>query len=328
MTKSKHANKSQPPRRLKSHIERRPLREDSELFMPPPPAIGELISAGTDLLISQKTSKSKRNAIIAGIVGIVLILISLSLLPGVDSKGFISGLVFWIGGILLIGATWIFINQFKNTCTYVGTNGIVQYKRTILTAKRPTEKMLIFTNTLALYSNLTHRYVNGRYSATHYSYGWKDTKGVNAFKFNIVSYFKSVTGSPEDTNIWHFFNAAESAWTKYLLQNIDTQLSTDGCLEFPVVNGPNSLQLVRINSSFLEFVTRKNGVQRVTAGQIAKISTDGGIFVLNHVNSNWWSERGKSSFSVNNTSGQFSFEYSSMPNVRLFLTYVEMLKHH
>jgi hypothetical protein len=241
--------------------------------------------------------------------------------------GLISGITLWIGIILLIGAIRSFINQSKNTCTYIGTDGIVQYKRTMLTTNRPTEKMMIFTSELALYSYLTDRYVNGRYSATHYSYGWKNRTGFGGSQFGLVDYYKSENRPPDDKNIWHFFNAAEAAWTNYLLKNIDSQLTTDGCLEFPVTNGPNSLRVVRVNKKFLEFVTQTSGTKRVSKEEIQSLSTTNGIFKLNHIDSNWWSERGRSSFSVDNTPGQFSFEYRYIPNVKLFLYYLQLLEH-
>jgi hypothetical protein len=51
MTKSNLTNKAtwQPAPGLTSHAGL-PIQTNAEFFMPPPPAIGELISAGTDLL--------------------------------------------------------------------------------------------------------------------------------------------------------------------------------------------------------------------------------------------------------------------------------------
>jgi hypothetical protein len=323
MTGSNPTNKAiwQPYPGLMSHSGL-PIQTNAEFFAPPPPAIGELISAGTDLLTSEKMSKPKRNGIIAGSVGITLILLSM-VIPGIGTKALSLQL---IGGFFLIFAARSFLNHFKHTCTYVGINGVVKYNQTILTVNRPTEKMLIFTSDLALYSHLTDRYVNGRYSATHYSYGWKDRKGFGGSKLSLVDYYKSENRPPDDKNIWHFFNAAEAAWTNYLLKNIDGQLTEDGCLEFPITNGPNSLYMVRVNKKFLEFVTQKHGVKRVNAEEIQLLSTTNCIFKLDHVNSDWWSERGRSSFSVDNTPGQFSFEYRYIPNVRLFLSCLQSLK--
>jgi hypothetical protein len=58
----------------------------------------------------------------------------------------------------------------------------------------------------------------------------------------------------------------------------------------------------------MEFVTKKDGAQRVMVADMRDILLGSGTFQFKHQDSRWWSGKGK-----------YSFQYSNIPNANVFL---------
>jgi hypothetical protein len=283
----------QPPTDLISHAGS-PLTVDADFFIAPPPQIGELISAATTLpTSSHPLPVNTRWAIIVG---------------GSVISAILSQVVFQIVGLtLLVGMTaggiaW-YLTRFDHTCSFVGKKGLARYDISGSRSALPKEILLLFADTQHLHTKTTRNYTNGAYTGTKYSYRWIKNSG-NQY-YGITGTYRSENNTPKPQDIWHFADMAESAWTMHLLESIDDQLAKDGYIEFPLTG---NLQAVRVGDGFLEFVTRKDEVQRVMRSEMQDITLGSGMFQFKHQDSRWWSGKGK-----------FSFEYSNIPNARVFM---------
>lgn len=283
----------QPSLDIKSHSGS-PLPVDADFFMPPPPTIGELISADTTL----KTSTADPMPAVARWALTILVLALASLVVLLIFHNAIGALM--TGGILGF-LTWN-STQFNHTCSYVGTKGLISYKLTDTRSAMPKENLLLFTDAHSLYTKTIRHYTNGIYMSTEYTYTWKKNSGN---EYVITGGYQSEKSSPKDGDNWHFANISESVWSSYLLSTIDDDLSRNGYVEFPIIG---SLQAVRVGQGFMEFVTKKDGAQRVMVTDMRDISLGSGTFGFKHQDARWWSGKGK-----------YSFEYANIPNARVFL---------
>lgn len=202
-----------------------------------------------------------------------------------------------IGGCV----TWI-CTQFHHTCSYVGTDGLISYELVKSRSAMPKESLLLFTDAHSLYTKTTRNYTNGIYSGTDYAYTWKKNSGNQHV---ITGSYHSEKIAPEAGNKWYFANIAESVWSSYLLSNLDLELEQNGYVEFPI---GGALQAVRVGNGFMEFVTKKDGAQRVMVSEMRDITLGSGTFQFKHQDAKWWSGKGK-----------FSFEYANIANARVFL---------
>ncbi len=269
------------------------LTVDADFFIAPPPAIGEIISVATTLPNSaQPLPVGIRWAIIAG-SGIALPI----LLQVIFNTAWIS----LVAGIVA-GATAWYLTKFDHTCSFVGVKGMARYDISGSRSALPKENLLMFDDAHSLYTRTTRNYTNGVYTGTTYSYKWMKNSGG---QFEISGSHRGENNAPADQDIWHFADMGESAWTRHLLEMIDDKLARDGYIEFPLTT---NLQAVRVGNGFLEFVSRKDGAQRVMRSEMQDITLGSGTFQFKHQDSRWWSGKGK-----------FSFEYGNIPNARIFM---------
>jgi hypothetical protein len=266
---------------------------DADFFIAPPPAIGEIISVATTLPNSaQPLPVGIRWAIIAG-SGIILPIL-LQVIFNIAWLSLVAGIV--------AGTTAWYLTSFKHTCSFVGVKGMAKYDISGSRSALPKENLLMFDDAHSLYTRTTRNYTNGVYTGTTYSYKWVKNSGG---QFEISGSHRGENNAPVDKDIWHFADMGESAWTRHLLETIDDKLARDGYIEFPLTT---NLQAVRVGDGFLEFVSRKDGAQRVMRSEMQDISLGSGTFQFKHQDSRWWSGKGK-----------FSFEYGNIPNARIFM---------
>src|SRR5262249_57392203 len=73
-------------------------------------------------------------------------------------------------------------------------------------------------------------YTNGVYTNTTYSYTWTDVAGVK--RYTLSGTHNSEAGTPPLTNHYYFATASELAWTMYLLEHMQAQLTLGGSIAF------------------------------------------------------------------------------------------------
>jgi hypothetical protein len=302
----------QPCPHLKTHAGNK-LTPDAQFFFPPPIIIGEIVSASTTLSIESKPMNEIVRMLLIFSTGIIL-----QLTIGETILSLIGGTA--IGAII-----WYF-TRFHHSCSYVGTNGIIEYKLTGSRSALPKKSLLIFDDVNNLYTRTTNNYTNGIYTGTDYSYEWIKKDGEN---YCIRGKHYGFLGTPRAKNHWHFVNSAESAWSAYLLYALGNQIHQSGYIEFPIprrLSFSGSLCAIRVGEGFLEFVTHMDGeemvvergglkirtnkdtARRVLARDMRDVSLDAGVFYFKHKDSRWWSGKGK-----------YSFEYADIPNAQLFV---------
>jgi hypothetical protein len=270
-----------------------PLTIDADFFVAPPPQIGELISVATTLpTAAHPLPVNTRWAIIigSGVLSAIVLQIIFQ----------ITGLTILVG--MIAGTTAWYLTLFNHTCSFVGVKGLARYDISGSRSALPKENLLLFADAKHLYTKATRNYTNGVYTGTNYSYRWIKNSGG---QYEVSGTHRSENDTPKPQDIWHFADMGESAWTMHLLESIDDQLARDGYIEFPLTG---NLQAVRVGDGFLEFVTRKDEVQRVMRSEMQDITLGSGMFQFKHQDSRWWSGKGK-----------FSFEYANIPNARVFM---------
>jgi hypothetical protein len=192
--------------------------------------------------------------------------------------------------------------EFPPCCSYVGDQGIVEFKLQGSRSGTPKPNLLLFKDAANLFTSQVRSYVNGAYTGTNYTYLW--TK-ISDEPYLLRGFYKSKKSLPKDGNSWHFANAAEIAWTYYLLPTMNEQFAQLGYIEFPL---SGSLKAIRIGSGFLEFILEDGIPQRAVVSDMKNITLDSGVFQFTHKDARWWSGKGK-----------YSFTYGNIPNAHLFI---------
>lgn len=275
-----------------------PLTVDAQFFMPPPPEIGQLISAATTLHRDSKALPSVwRWAII---VGSGLLTTILLLMIGTEWPAFVFG-------AFMGWCCWLW-TAFRHTCSYVGTKGVVRYDLRDSRSVTPRKDGILFADSTYLHAQTIHVHSYGIYSSTNYFYTWNRNTGG---KFSIAGSYRNRKKIPKSTDLWYFGQMAESAWSSYLRPGFDDHLQKNGYVEFPY---GDELKAVRIGSGYLEFVTSNDTVWRALVTDMHQISLKLGTLDFRHQDQQWWLGR-----------GGFSFEYGRMANAQVFLIYLQEL---
>ncbi len=283
------------------------IPQDMNFFIVPPYEIGQVISAEGSLKRSKSTRWSFPRILtylmyrfMGLLVGLLVFSIVLSLLRKFDI--WLIVLLGMIGGLAYL----LYREKMTEICSFVGKRGISIH---ILKHKSamPKTKILCFQDATNLYTSQTRSYTNGIYTGTSYDYRWEKTSGQN---YRINGHYYSEKGSPDDKDQWYVAIAAEWAWSIHLLQNAEQHLERLGYVEFPM---KGRLQAVRVGHGFMGFV-EKDGEQRVMVSDMKDITLGSGQFTFKHKDAKWWSGKGK-----------YSFNYSNIPNAKLFLICLEKL---
>ncbi len=284
------------------------IAPDTDFFTPPSPEIGNIITADSDLVTTFKPMEtSKRWMFIfwgafvgAAIFQIIPLVLNLESSIGWHIASAIAALI--IGALIYTGTS------FSHQCSYVGDHGIETHK--IFGSRRgklKTER-LRFDEAEDLYTTQTRMYTNGVYTGTTYLYKWLKSSGK---PFILTGSYHNKKGWPDEKNAWHCANSGEAAWSNYRLRQLNKDFEKLGYVEFAMKGNPRA---VRIGSGFIEFLLKDNSTQRVSAADMKKITLGGGNFNFIHNDAKWWSGKGK-----------YSFNYSNLPNAKLFLLCLDRL---
>lgn len=115
--------------------------------------------------------------------------------------------------------------------------------------------------------------------------------------------------TPPLKNSYNFACSVESAWIKYLLPKINTDLQQKGYVNFFMGDG----RWARLGPGFLDIVDKQGNVSRCEAGDIGSAKIASGVFTLTRKDAK------SKFFGLLGSSGTFRFNYAGMYNARLFL---------
>jgi hypothetical protein len=287
--------------------QRRPFPKD--FFAPPPPQIGNVISADSTL----RTDKRPKSFIVRLLIGVI---VTAAIVGGfmwatsmIDKRSDREA-VMTLGYILaaLAFAVHMWVSRYKQTCTYVGDAGVVRYTLKGSRSNTPHVDLLVFNDAAEVHASQTRQFVNGVYTGTSYNYNWTDAAGRRMLR--LKGTYRGNNKPPKQGDPFHFASAAENAWSEHFLQRAEQQLKTEGAIAFRV----DKSRVVRVGPGFLEFHFGGDGPQRFTAEDIDKVTLGGGHFSFKHKDAKWYSRQGK-----------YSFSYGAMGNGKVFLFALDRL---
>lgn len=280
-----------------------------DFFVNPPPEIGRVISADSSLTRSKQPMPIAKRVAISLCVGLGIAFVLWLLIIRLFIQDFLVLSTLILIGLVVLGTRVTYpYTGFTHWCSYVGDEGVVEFRINGLRSGTSEPNLLRFKDTTNLFTRLTTTY-SASTPRTDYSYEW--TK-VSDEPYSLIGSYISKTRLPKDGDPWYFANAAEAAWTQYLLQATNEQFARLGHVEFPVYQG--DLQAVRLGSDFLEFVLKDGTTQQAAVTKMKSVKLSEGMFQFTHKDARWWSGRGK-----------YSFYYGNIPNAKLFLLCLKQL---
>jgi hypothetical protein len=280
-----------------------PLPPDADFFVPPPRAIGELMSAYTTMRqgdVPWTPGGRAAWALMAAAFGILIgVLIPVLFRSRHPVPFLILPLALATGGAGL--ALWL--TGFKRSCTYVGRDGVARFVCTGNRDRITLKEVFCFRDAMELRTSQTRHYVNGGYTGTNYSFTWTDVAGLT--RHVISGTHKSEKGTPPLTDKYYYATGAEFAWTMHLLGQIEAKLSFGGGVTFNV----NKHDWVRVSPGHLRFAF-KGQTFDCPVEEIRNARVDQGTFTIERVDARkgWFSSE-----------GIFQFPYSQLANAQLFL---------
>ncbi len=283
----------------------RPLPRQVDFFAEPPREIGPLVSAYSTLRRGKKPwSGAGRLAWVLFACGAGLLLgVFLALATRTYGLAWL-GLVFALGGGLLSFA----LTRFAHVCTYVGRDGVARF-RCSGNRHNLTEKIFLFRDATELRTSQTRHYYNGVYTGTHYSFVWTD---VNKLKvFALAGSYRSQEGNPAAKDPYHFAVSAELAWSLYLLDQVQPQLTSGGSVKFSLRGG----DWIRVGPGYLVLSIRGKKIE--LGGQdIARVRIDQGVVSILEPDAHegWFS-----------STGVYKFAYNELANAQFFLFLMDKL---
>ncbi len=286
-----------------------PLAPEADFFGYPPPEIGPIISADTDLLeTDQPRSIEARAGIVMGSVfgGLVLGLAFIILTKTTEPA-------WWIPWLLLPASIFGVIawlrTRFRRTCHFVGQYGCALFRCSGRRDRVRHWEWFHFSQAAHLRTTMTHRYVNGSYQGTDYVFLWTDDRGLACYR--IAGTHGALNELPRTGDLFHYANMAELSWTRFLLERLSAGLDRYGWHQFNL-GGDDFL---RMGHGWIEFTMRGEST-RLDQFDLQQASLAQGIFkVKRHGAQEGW-------FS---STGVFTFNYRDMANARLFLTLYNQL---
>ncbi len=290
-----------------------PIPRTMDFFMPPPAAIGKVISAYSNIELTKPHPSPILNcsaiavlALFAAMFGDLLITKTSGNNPTIGTgrvlmSGLFGGIAIWLGFTKLV----VF-----PCCSYVGERGIAKFKQTSNSIQAIKPNIVLFKDVDSLFTQMTRSYYNGIYAGTTYEYKWGVVdRAIQTFS----GYFYSWNNIPNPNHPWHFINAAESAWTSYLWERAQQEYDRQGHVEFRMSkHAGTKFQVVRVGAGWIEFVAQKDGATRVKLSEMKQMSLADGGFSFIHKDAKWLSAQGK-----------FRFGYASISNGKLFLICME-----
>ncbi len=296
-----------------------------QFFGEPPAAIGELLSAQSNMKKGGKVNTMPKRLIRVAVVLLIFFIIA-TILGVLVSKPYLldetplspsffktyfdkSGAFYVIlsGLIAPIVALIVFLKG-KQTCTYVGTNGTYQ-----INYGKPSGKLFTFDTAEAIFTARTEQFYNGVYNGTNYNYSWVNNNRKRVH--TIAGQYRQKQGTPKKLNDpFYFCDAASYSWNNYKYTQLLSQLKSGEVISFntgaTVVNmGLETFSIVHKKKQLDWDVSDIEDVQ-VQQGFV-------NIYNSKHTNMGF--------FAKMFGQGKVSFAYASMPNAQIFLMLMDIL---
>jgi len=313
LTPGRSASSWEPPDDVSSHAGI-PVPSFADFFAPPPAQIGKVLSAQTTLRVGQKP-----RGLAARLLGVMVSvgagwvigkLITLALPSGdaawwgkaVVASGVLVGLMFAAG--------WLALSRFRHVCTYVGEEGLARFKLSGARSRPPEAQVFRFEQATFLVTQGVRHFYYTVHAFTDYHFIWIDDAAGRRV-FEIKGAHASRQGTPEPDDYYHFGLAAETAWSRHELVNLQAMVQRDGFVEFPI--GAGKLRAVRVGPGFLELVL-KDRVEHVDADNVVALRISKGRASLKYRDP-----------ATSRREAALSFDCNCLLNAQLFLDCLEQV---
>lgn len=294
-----------PPPGMSDHSGR-PLPGNICFFSSPPPEIGDIRSAFSEMpsdFQDADTSKKLRTGFLYGLYCAILMLLLDRFLThwGPQVLTFAVPIMFVLGGIAgIIQASGNF------ECQYVGEQGVsmVKYEKSPK-ALQPDQTRLLFADAMELRTTITQHYTNGIYQNTSFDFTWNNGAGEKLYSLHGTFTHKQGNPPPEDN--YHFALAAEAAWTDYLRQQTQEDRQFGNPIRFNLTN--NNYLLVSPKQLELVFKGQKT---ICSASEIDAIEVKKGVVSVRQKDA-------RPGILGIGSSGIFKFDYADLANAKFCL---------
>lgn len=293
---------------------------DDDFIVLPDRSIGEIVSAGTNRTLRgyYKGSQAQLSnrialAIVGGLVGgflgfglmtfgvsFVLEQFEMALDPDLLE---LMALAAMAGAGLVSAVIGFFLPLAfrKPMVTYVGRDGIQRYIKARFGGAA--NDILRFAEADELRVSRTRNHYNGSYVGTSYDYQW--SRG-GARVFQIRGTYRDDRTDPIDPVNFAF--AAERAWTRFRLQQVQQQIEREGIVHFRAGS-----DWIGVGHGFIE-IGWKGAVERLEKPALQSLSLNKGTLVI---------KRQGAKVGLFRSEGVFQFPVSAMSDFRTFLVALE-----
>ncbi len=287
-----------------------PLPPDADLFVPPPPEIGEVLSAWTSLRLGTRArplAVQVAPTFAAAAIGWALGHGLASIGPEHDPALALFGAIALSLG--LGSFAWVLVGWFSHRCTYVGRRGIARFRCSGRRDRIVQSEVFSFDDAARLMASLLRIDYHGLYAGTSYRFSWEGTWLDE--RFAIKGTDLTLGRRPPD-DPFHFACAAEAAWSELLLERSRPELERTGFVAFDCGRG----RVVRVGREALE-LEADGSTARWEASDIAAVEVDPRkeiAIVGKGARRGWFS-----------SDGVFRVPYASVPNARALVLAVQRL---
>jgi hypothetical protein len=191
----------------------------------------------------------------------------------------------------------------RRRSSYVGTLGLQSYLKRHLFG--PKLDVIRFEDCVQLNVARTRHFYNGAYTGTRYAYTFFARPGTPGFVID-GQYNDLQPITPSDPVRFAF--AAEAAWTKFKIAQVDREIANTGMARFPV-----GADWVGVGKGVIE-IKFKGHTERLTTADIQALHFETGWLVIKKkgAREGWFS-----------SDGVFRFPVSNMANFQVFMVILE-----
>jgi hypothetical protein len=278
-----------------------PLPPDRVFFAPPPPEIGEVVTAYSTLTSRSRPMSPLSRALLSVGVGSA-VAVGLSFVPDVD-------VVFEVLAFVVAAPLVWLATGFRHKATYVGLEGVARLSCQGSLDRPAKAEVFRFDEAEELRTGQTRQYNNGVYSGTSYHFTWTDAQGRKRYKLSGT--YHGEKKPPKAKDPFHFAKSAERAWSHHKGEWAAGELESTGAVRFNL----GGSDWIAVGEGFL-ILGRKGTEERWDAGEIGGISVRDGVLKIKRVDAKegWFSSH-----------GVFQVSLASMADARLFLLTIEKL---
>lgn len=289
-----------PPANVTDHYGNQ-IPPNMEFFAEPPPHIGELWTAASNLTPDAQPMAMPIRLVLTLAFGGGLLAAGVGAGIAFDWEPQAGWIVGGIAGLIAAGLTY-WLTSFEHMCNFVGPSGAARFwcsgDRDNVTGEE-----FLFANAAELRTDLTHHYKNGVYQNTAYSFDWTNPAGISVYNISGSHGYENAPTPVDDD--FTYAQAVENAWTEYLKPIAVGEIQQGRPWQFNLYGG----DFVRVGEGYAEF--NIGGVmERVRSEDIESATAQAGTLAIRRRGAveGWFSSE-----------GIFQFGYAELANAGLFL---------